>query len=540
MTPSKPPKTAADVMVIALSPALIMVLVGSLCFFLIEVFCRGTTVPVVRWVMFWFVLAATLISRIAIEESTERAALYGLALAGAVCFYLAHTVSAYWLGLLLLSVVWFSAHKLVWDCTLIDEDEDSSGQGLLESRTPNKEATEPKTMATTAPQTAQGLHRSAPAKKTDPKAKKKRKRASSSSPGLWVVYFSLAALPLFGIGQPLLPSDATDSRRMSTILVVLYMTAALGLLLTTSFLGLRRYLRQRYLKMPGTVALAWLKLGVGAACAILAAALLLPRPGSNQVWTALRGQIDYRLQQASQYAAKSNRPGQGQGQPGNTSGGQQGQAPTPSQQQTSGPSAPSQSGAAPSPSAPPPVSNLTGAAASLYKLLRAAVLVLAALFAVWWLIRCRFLLLEIARSIVTAIANFFRDFMHMGPLKLPKRTEPAAPAAKVRPLAEFKNPFFAGEEHRMPPEQIILYTYDAARSWAREQGHEPHPDQTAREFCQEMAERSPEFADDYRHLSFLYAHAAYGKGLPNPCDLGPLKEMWRQFTFEQSQAKAGR
>jgi hypothetical protein len=41
MMPNKPHKTAADYMVIALSPALIMALVGSLCFFLIEVFYRG-------------------------------------------------------------------------------------------------------------------------------------------------------------------------------------------------------------------------------------------------------------------------------------------------------------------------------------------------------------------------------------------------------------------------------------------------------------------------------------------------------------------
>ena len=39
--PAKPAKTAADYMVIALSPVLIMLLVGSLCFFLIEVFFRG-------------------------------------------------------------------------------------------------------------------------------------------------------------------------------------------------------------------------------------------------------------------------------------------------------------------------------------------------------------------------------------------------------------------------------------------------------------------------------------------------------------------
>jgi hypothetical protein len=89
-----------------------------------------------------------------------------------------------------------------------------------------------------------------------------------------------------------------------------------------------------------------------------------------------------------------------------------------------------------------------------------------------------------------------------------------------------------------PPADIILYTYDFVRAWAREQGLEPHPEQTAREFCQEMAARSPELAGAYRHLSFLYAHAAYGLRLPARCDLEPLKELWRQLTWDQANAPA--
>ena len=70
-------------MVIALSPALIMMLVGSLCFFLIEVFYRGKMEGSVRWVMFWFVVGIVLVGRIAIEKSSEYAALYGIAYSAA-------------------------------------------------------------------------------------------------------------------------------------------------------------------------------------------------------------------------------------------------------------------------------------------------------------------------------------------------------------------------------------------------------------------------------------------------------------------------
>ena len=85
-------------MVIALSPALIMALVGSLCFFLIEVFYRGPMGGSVRWVMFWFVIAIVLVSRIAIEKSSEHAGLYGLALAAAVWLYLVRMPPSYLAG----------------------------------------------------------------------------------------------------------------------------------------------------------------------------------------------------------------------------------------------------------------------------------------------------------------------------------------------------------------------------------------------------------------------------------------------------------
>jgi hypothetical protein len=102
---SKPQKTTADYMLIALSPALIMALVGSLCFFLIEVFYRGKMMGGVCWVMFWFIIGIVLVSRIAIESSTTHAAVYGFALAFATWFYMARTQPAYLLGIVLLAIV---------------------------------------------------------------------------------------------------------------------------------------------------------------------------------------------------------------------------------------------------------------------------------------------------------------------------------------------------------------------------------------------------------------------------------------------------
>jgi hypothetical protein len=493
-------------MVIALSPILIMALVGSLCFFLVEVFYQGPMGGMARWVMFWFVIAIVLISRIAIEKTSENAGVYGLALAAAVWLVLIRTSPSYVFSMFLLGIVWFCANKLVWDCTLIDDDEDSSGQGLLQKARPEPEVKTP--------------------------SKTKRKRIVSSSPGRWVVYFSLLALPLFGIGQVLLPADASGSRRWGLAFLVVYMAAALGLLVTTSFLGLRRYLRQRYLKMPVSIALAWVKFGGGIALLILVGALFVPRPGGNAFWSAVRKQTDYRLHQASDYASGRNPHGEGEGTAGNESGADKGEKKAdgntgPHEKSTSGTPQPGQGAPAPASHGPVP----KDPALHLYSLFRIALICAAVVLVCWWLFRARHVLLEMLRAGWAAVSDFFRRLLDLMPARKPVTSAgPEVLRRPQRPLAEFKNPFFAEKGSLRPSEEIILYTYDALQAWAREQGVEPRPEQTAREFCEETGGRLPELVSPLRQLAFLYGHAAYGEHLPREYDLEPLKEIWRRLT----------
>src|ERR1700744_1220751 len=103
-------------MVIRISPLLIMLLIWSLSFFLIQVLFHGPVVNNVRWVLFWFVLAVVLVSRIAIEKSTAHAVVYGAMLAAVTWIYLVHIHPSFFLGMILLSFLWWCAHKLTWDC----------------------------------------------------------------------------------------------------------------------------------------------------------------------------------------------------------------------------------------------------------------------------------------------------------------------------------------------------------------------------------------------------------------------------------------
>lgn len=543
MTPPKPEKTLADYMVIGISPVLIMLLVGSLSFFLVQVFYRGEAVGSVRWVVFWFVLAVVLVSRIGIEQGAGHAAVYGLALAGATWIYLVQIHPAYLLGVMLLGTVWWCAHKLTWDCTLIDDDEDASGSGLLQTAgeirklKPEEAASVPVAKKTAA---GSGF-------KYD-----RKRRAVPHPPGLWVVYFSLVALPLFGIGQMLLPGGDTASRKAGFAFLFVYLAAAVGLLLTTSFLGLRRYLRQRYLKMPGGIALGWLKFGAGVAGLVLAAALLLPRPGVNDAWQTLRYQLDYQLRRASEYATRIGPHGAGRGRAGAptqksdaskeqlpaspTQAGQTSAANNRQQSQTpAGQKEGVQKQASPRESTSP---TLTGAVARLYRWFRALLFLAVIILAGWWLIRRRDLILQMARSIIAAVAQFFRDLFQLG-----RRVKSSLVKGKVRtpgprPFAAYPSPFLTGKDGSWSAEQLIFYSYEALQAWAVEQGIQSRPEQTAREFCCLLGETFPDAASELNRLSFLYGHAAYGSALPTGCDLAPVKKLWDYLSASGAQGQS--
>ncbi|MGP8200969.1 MAG: DUF4129 domain-containing protein [Limisphaerales bacterium] len=521
---SKPRKTVADYVVIALSPVLIMALVGSLCFFLIEVFYRGQMIGGVCWVMFWFIVGIVLVSRIAIEKSTEHAVVYGLGLAAATSLYMHRTQPSSLLGMILLAIVWFCAHKLVWDCTLIDDEQDSSGCGLLQK------ADDPqKVKEGFGPRSEFGTEL------VTPKIKMAGKASAPHSPGRWVVYFSLAALPLFGVGQMLLPRDAAAARRAGFGLLAIYLAAALGLLVTTSFLGLRRYLRQRYLTMPPAIAVAWLKFGAGVACIVLIGAVILPRPGANAAWATLRYQIDYQLRRASDYATRANPPGQGQGRAGNQTGGKQGGAQqsdqTQGNKQTPNQEKPGETQKLPQRKSAPAVSSAQ--AGNIHTFLRTALLIAAALVIGAWIVRRRHLLLEMARSILAALAQFIRNLFDLMPSHKPSKTAEAAPVhARLLSFAEYRNPFFTVKDRAWPPEQIILYSYEAVQAWAKELGIAARPEETAREFCGRLSEQRPEL--DLDTLARLYAHAAYGRKLPPQCDLEPIRKLWRRLAAQEN------
>ncbi len=517
----RPQKTVADYLVIAISPLLIMVLVGSLCFFLIEVFSRSEGVGGLRWLMFWFVMAVVLVSRIGVEQGTAQALMYGAGLATATWLYLLTVSPAYVLGLILLALVWWCAHRLTMDCTLIDEDEDASGSGLVQ---------------TVGDTQRLPWWRRKLGKKAAPQTPAPKKGASPHPPGFWVIYFSLAALPLFGLGQMLLPAGDLAAQHDGFKLLFLYVLSAVGLLLTTSFLGLRRYLRQRDLPMPAAVALGWVRFGAGITGFVLVGALLLPRPGVHATWLALRDQVDHRLRQASDYAMKFNPHGTGQGRPNNgTTGTQPSENPAPGTQPPNQPpkessqspeqnQSPSQNTEHPGTPNHPPVSN---PAEGWYRLFKILFIIAVIVLVAWWVFWKRVLLFQIAQSLFSAVSEFFKNLFRFGSSEKTQVAASGKTAPRRSAFAAYQNPFLTGQQNAWSPEQLILYSFEALQAWAGEHGVEPRPEQTAREFCIEVGQQFPEITEELGRLSRLYGQAAFRAAVPANSDLEPLHRIWQ-------------
>jgi hypothetical protein len=322
MDPRKTEQTPADYVAMALAPALIMALVGSLVFFLLEILYAGQYTGRLQWILFFFVFGAVLIARIAMQpDIAGRAQLYG----GLMGFLV-------WLGLLLyveypsgpatdfgwainiglIALIWWCANQLTWDCTFLDDSLGSSGQGVLQAAGldeggPSQDASE---------------EEAEPEKKDEPEPidwlqryrRYRDKRNQKRTPGVWIVYFSLAALPIFGLGQSLIPVAETARRTYSFWLMVVYVGSGLGLLLTTTFLGLRTYLRRRKLQMPVAMTGVWLTVGGALIALFLVGGALLPRPGAEEKLFDL-GKGDSKSRQASRTNVKKGDAGKGEGDP---------------------------------------------------------------------------------------------------------------------------------------------------------------------------------------------------------------------------------
>ncbi|MBL9173410.1 MAG: DUF4129 domain-containing protein [Verrucomicrobiales bacterium] len=513
-------KSLGDYFAIALAPALVVVLVGSLVFFLAEALYHGQQGGRLRWTLGWFTLASVLITRIAVELGSARGFLYGFALAGVTSLALIRYVDPPFAGILLLALAWFCVDRLVRDSTLIDEDEDATGEGLLDSSGlgagRNRETGNPVKgrllYFAFATREAQRQQPALPSGSAPAEA-----RRPARPPGVWVIGFSLAALPLFGFGQAALPAADLDRREVAFTCLWFYLLAAFGLLLTTSFLGLRRYLRQRHVQMPPSIAASWLQRGTLTAVAILLLAFLLPRPDAAYSLPMLAEQL------GTQSGTKASRSGRGT------------PATEPKSQGTQGDTAPDSSGSgsrtsstkAPPPSSVsnPPTPTPSSGPADLGRLLKwfTYLLLGTGILLVLW--RHGSVLWE-------AIRELWRDLLSLGRRQAGARSgKPSRGNNPIpKPFAHYRNPFSDPRLSRLPAPEIVAYSFEALQAWCAGCGLPRQDEETPIEFSDRVVQSLPEFTHPIQTTVQTYSRYAYGSRPPTSDELNSVRQLWALMT----------
>jgi Domain of unknown function (DUF4129) len=274
-----------DFLLAAIAPVFIIGMIGSLVYFIIIVCYEGPFTARLMWILGLYTVAAVLIARIAIEQSRQLAFTYMFALGAATLLVAPRfmTISGpmavfsvpILMGLLVLVAV--LADRITFDCTSMNEQEQSTGVGLLQSlglvkserRTSTSNAT---TMTTTESENALELDTT----------KVKNSRRRRHNPGVWVLYFALLALPLFGFGQLVIKSPVDRSWAFTYLFV--YLLSSLFLLVLISLLSLRKYLRERGVPMETAFAVRWLTIGMTSVFVVLFLLSMLPIPG-HSLWS---------------------------------------------------------------------------------------------------------------------------------------------------------------------------------------------------------------------------------------------------------------
>ena len=637
--------TSADYLAIAISPALIMALVGSLVFFLLEVLYVGDYEARLMYVFALFVFAAVLVSRISIEDGREYASMFALPLGLATFVVLVRfiehpSVWSHLINLGLMLVIWWCADKLTWDCTVIDDNEDASGEGLMQRVGVDEAAPG----AEPAPGTASNELFDKVGETTTGDSpwwqRWVRPKKRGHAPGLWVLYFSLAALPLFGVGQHWIPAADVNRRRYVFMLLIVYVAAALSLLVTTSFLGLRRYLRQRRIEMTDSMAGTWVAVGAVLIVIVMFTAALVPRPNAeyaiSQVpWQAhspsgLRssrvavgqdapkdqesppGQVidkggpqgdavqsnpqsdqttsgDGKSEQSSKgepgeqssesgekssqqpvgdKAGKSeknaenksdskgeqnsddkskdsdskpdgqNRDGsEGKNEPNkadqSSKGAEQNEAANSAdndlkieQQERQGTqSAVPQHSSTPQQSPRlPDLTSVVGGPGGVLKLLFYIAAGIAVAVLAW---RYRRELIKAIADILQRLRELLARLFGAKPRDAAGSDEQvAAKKVLVRTFAEFRNPFATGDYRRMPPEELVRYTFDAFEAWASDGGCPRSADQTPAELVRAATVPGTDIGDEARRMLRLYSEVAYASATIAPATAHTLSDLW--------------
>jgi hypothetical protein len=349
-------------------------------------------------------------------------------------------------------------------------------------------------------------------------------------------------LPTFGIAQGFIPSSDLASRQWVFQLFIAYILASLGLLMTTSLIGLMRYLHARKVEMPNSLMISWIAVGSVAGVVLLGVAWLLPRPAPEySIARAIpfsfktpdstrpnRWALGNDGQEAGGQANSTRRGGQsGQGQSGQGQSGQGQSGQGQSGQGQSGQGASTSQGSSSSFRMP----SIPGGLGTLIKILAALALISLLL---WSAIRYRREIMVGIRTWLDGIARWWSLFLGRKGRQL-KGIAPisTAPIEPRRPFSTFKNPFRDRAMSQLTPDEIVAFSFNALEAWAYEVGHPRHEDQTPIEFAKSLSRSAPEIGPSAQAFTKLVNQSAYAPSTLDRSCLPTVQKLWEQIESRQ-------
>ncbi|MER3417151.1 MAG: hypothetical protein C4297_13210 [Gemmataceae bacterium] len=604
-----------DTIIVAVNPALIILMIVTLVYFLLEVFYRGNYSGRLQWTFFFFTLGAVFVVRLFMTgEADARGWFYagGLSLATLAAMarfieYADLAVPPVLVNAALMAIIWFYAYKLTTDCTWDDDNQESSGQGILDASALGTRYSESAGYPRRADRpggagqdtsliTGRSQVSGDGEKLSEDTAHLSTSwwtrlwsRGKKHTPGVWIVYFGLAALPIFGLGQTLIPLEEAPRRRYGFYLLVVHLLAATLLLALTSLLGIRRYLRQKGVTPPGRMTVAWTVTALTIAVGCLLVAMIPPRPDEvNQSWMAYvqslkRSASPYAIvpgegeqkdsgQSSSSGASEHPKEVEGhqhpkgrsnpaskdpQGQferspsdrsqdkPGRSdSASGKGEHSQPGKAQGQSPSSSAKEGKSSGgsdrqprgqPRHPDDQAQQSRSDPSARQLPESSPPQPQRspepppqTWSAWLssLVQLlRWLLLIVLLAVLAYYA--WRYFARSSPKNTADGTgEPSVKPVEQVPFSSYRNPFVSGQAERMTAEELTRYTFRALEAWARDSGWPRQAHETALEFIGRIGSTVIPLADLSGELSHLVAIACYSPMRISAKALPLLRKIW--------------
>lgn len=522
----RPDKTIIDYLIIAICPILIGLMAGSLAFFLLECSYTGRHEDRARWIVGLFVLAMVGIARISIELSKGRAIVYGSIIAIEVLVVTnILEPAAQPIMLFIIVVTWFGIHKLTWSCTFIDEQQEDVGRGLLESAEDEDEQ-----------------------ESTTRKRSLWRRWLSWSyiwsllggeqrchAPGAWIVYFAVIAVPMFTIAQWSIPLDKQEA---ALDYVTIYLLSAMSLLVATSLLGLRRYLRRRRMPMPKKMAIAWLTLGAILIVVCIGFATFMPRPTGtvSERLASIRKSLSFKesSDQASRRAlgkdgAEENDDlAEREGESDQDDGSSGSKSSKSSPDEKSG-SKNSNSGKSDTQAGGNKLSNV-------FTFLRWIVIVVVIGILLFWSFKHRRELLVALREIFESFRDFIANLFGRSARREKREQKKAEAKTFETPQRLFPgmvDPFSSGKANQMQPQELVKYTFEAIETWASDLKNPRQENETPHEFLLRVDHKTKVPSASLRALDASYSSTTYDTLIDTPelraILLDHLETIWRSM-----------